>query len=204
MEQPMLTREDVEALRGLIDLVVSRGDQEVTPEEWALACDLDVGAGAVLRSLGVPLPHSYYHDRLPGTGLAIHGGPTTRFLDADPGWVGAMRAVLRRAEARLLPHDKAATHVDGPEPPRFLWCGGSRYKIRPRHSQMLGCLWGRERVEAAKLRESVWEAEGQEIEDVTFRAELTKLNTRLDEIGVPYNWNVDGAYVVRTSTRPPS
>jgi hypothetical protein len=99
----MLTREDVEALRALIDLVASRGDQELTPEEWALAYDLDVGAGVVLRSLGIPLPHSYHRDRLPGTGLAIHGGPTMRFLDADPGWLSSMRAVLRRAEAQLLP-----------------------------------------------------------------------------------------------------
>jgi hypothetical protein len=69
---------------------------------------------------------------------------------------------------------------------------------------MLNCLWGRGRVEVAELRESVWEAEGeQEIEDVTIRVELTRLNARLDEIGVPFNWTLEGDHVIRAGTQPP-
>jgi hypothetical protein len=113
----MFIREDVDALRALIELAVAKADQVLTPEEWSRVCDLDVGAGGVLRELMIPLPYSRYRDRLPGTGLDCFGGgePPTYYVFADATWLGAMRGVLRLAERRYPPRPRAGRQ--GPPPP---------------------------------------------------------------------------------------
>jgi len=113
------------------------------------------------------------------------------------------RRLARAAQDRLDALARATeTYADGPEPPRHLRWGGSRHQVRPRHYAMLVRLWTHERVEVEELRASVWEAEGEdEIPDGTIRAELHRLNARLNEIGVPYNWSLDSGYVVREDTR---
>jgi hypothetical protein len=142
--------------------------------------------------------------RRTGTPLAAAG--TVALLEAAADGlveaVGPAEAALSAGTSPLP--GPGVPRPDGPEPPRYLRWQKVRHKVRPRHYQVLNCLWGRDRVEVAELRESVWEVEGeQEIEDVTIRAELTRLNTRLDELGVPFNWTLEGGHVIRVGTRPP-
>jgi hypothetical protein len=88
-------------------------------------------------------------------------------------------------------------HADGPEDPCWLWWGNVRHELAPRLWQILDHLWNRDKVSVEDLVSHVWSEEGEEIKDPTVRSYLSRLNTRLNEIGVPREYNLRRGHICR-------
>jgi hypothetical protein len=91
----------------------------------------------------------------------------------------------------------AFVHPDGPEKPCWLWWGNVRHELAPRLWQILAYLWDRNNVPVEELVSQVWGEEGEEPKDTTVRSNLSQLNGRLAEIGVPREYRLRRGHICR-------
>src|SRR5262249_46789481 len=99
--------------------------------------------------------------------------------------VSLLRAVIGRAP---IPND-------GPQAPRYFWWRNERHDLTPRLYQVVAYLWNDDRwnddlVQAEGLIQNVWGDEGEGVAESTARSTISRLNTFLNMIGVPwqYHW----------------
>lgn len=82
---------------------------------------------------------------------------------------------------------------DGPHPPNvFVW-KGEQHSLAPRLWQLLNHMWNRDRSPV----QDVWEHDS-EIADSSVRSDVSKLNTRLLDIGVPLSFSTKQGYVIKS------
>ncbi len=90
-----------------------------------------------------------------------------------------------------LPHP----HPDGPDQPCWLWWANVRHELTPRLWQILAYLWDHDNVPVEDLVSHVWGEEGEEAKDSTVRSNLSQLNARLNEIGVPRQYRLRRGHI---------
>ena len=86
---------------------------------------------------------------------------------------------------------------NGLEPPNWFYWQNTRHELSPRLWAILKCLWNNDRVKAEELVERVWGDEGEIVADGTIRGRLSELNTRLANIGVPWQFHLRKGFVVK-------
>jgi hypothetical protein len=92
---------------------------------------------------------------------------------------------------------ESAPPRDGLEPPNWFYWQNTRHELSPRLWAILKCLWNNDRVKAEELVERVWGDEGEIVADGTIRGRLSELNTRLANIGVPWQFHLRKGFVVK-------
>jgi hypothetical protein len=110
------------------------------------------------------------------------------------GHAADLKAALESAFRDRLPQPAAE---DGPAPPNLVWWQGEQYDLPPRLWLLLCCLWGRDQVEVQEVARRVWKDEGLEVADSTIRSTLSQLNARLQQIGIPWTYNLKSGYLIK-------
>jgi hypothetical protein len=79
---------------------------------------------------------------------------------------------------------------DGPIPPNLFWYNNQRHEMPPRLWSLAKALWGKDMVKVQDVAVQVWEDEGLTVPDKTIRATLSKLNARLNDIGIKWTYHL--------------
>jgi hypothetical protein len=97
---------------------------------------------------------------------------------------------------------KEAVRQAGPEPPKHLnWPDKNgkleRHELPPRLWAVLNCVWKHDRLPIQDVAKEVWKNEGLDVADATIRTTVSRLNSVLAEIGIPWTYRVSAGYITK-------
>jgi hypothetical protein len=109
------------------------------------------------------------------------------------GWSGHLRDLEAAVTLNITPQV-------GPEAPNRLWWSGEPHKLSPRHWLLVSYMWDRDKASVQDMARYVWEDEADEglnVAEGTIRSTISKLNAKLQHIGVPWTLSYRQGVIVK-------